>query len=127
MLPNHPVSLTRKNTPRLSGRARDTHIRPAIPSDAAACVRVRGLTRENAVSEERLRALGITVQSWAKDMEDGALPGFVCESDAQLVGYCFGAGKGRRHVKLKSVKDVQAKSLATYLPLALQAAQRAAT
>jgi GNAT superfamily N-acetyltransferase len=54
-------------------------------------VRLRGLTRENAVSEERLRKAGITVESWARDIETGRLPGFVCESDGNLVGYCFGA------------------------------------
>jgi GNAT superfamily N-acetyltransferase len=66
-------------------------LRPAVASDAAACVRIRGLTRENAVSEARLRSAGITVESWARDIETGLLPGFVCESDGSLVGYCFGA------------------------------------
>jgi GNAT superfamily N-acetyltransferase len=66
-------------------------LRPAVASDAAACVRIRGLTRENVVSEARLRSAGITVESWARDIETGLLPGFVCESDGSLVGYCFGA------------------------------------
>lgn len=65
-------------------------IRPALPSDAAECVRMRGLTRENAVSEERLRSMGITAESWASDIASGSRPGFVCRSDDRLVGYCFG-------------------------------------
>jgi hypothetical protein len=40
-------------------------------------------------------------------------------------GHLEGSGKGRRHVKLHSAKDIQTKCLAHYLPLALQAAQRA--
>ncbi len=65
----------------------------ARPDDAGACVRLRGLTRENAVSEERLREYGVTVQSWAADIESGALPGWVARSAGRIVGYCFGAAK----------------------------------
>jgi len=67
------------------------HFRPAVAGDAAECVRVRGLTRESAISEERLRKAGITVASWANDIERGDLPGFVCESGGRVVGCCFGA------------------------------------
>lgn len=65
----------------------------ARPDDARECVRLRGLTRENAISEERLREYGITVQSWAADIESGALPGWVARSSGELVGHCFGASK----------------------------------
>src|SRR5262245_47261192 len=65
--------------------------RPAVAADAAECVRIRGLTRENAVSVERLRSAGITVDSWANDIANGSLPGFGCESAGAIVGYCFGA------------------------------------
>lgn len=65
--------------------------RTAAPSDIAACVELRGRTRENAVSAERLAAAGITVASWAKDVETGALPGFVCVNEEDTIaGYCFG-------------------------------------
>ncbi|MCC7249010.1 MAG: DUF1801 domain-containing protein [Lysobacter sp.] len=37
-------------------------------------------------------------------------------------GHLEGAGKGRRHLKLRSVADIQTKKLAQYLPLALRAA-----
>ena len=65
----------------------------ARPDDARECVHLRGLTRENAVSEERLRDYGVTVQSWATDIASGALPGWVARSSGELVGYCFGASK----------------------------------
>jgi GNAT superfamily N-acetyltransferase len=68
-----------------------THFRAAVPGDAIECVRIRGLTRENAISAERLRKMGITAESWARDIDNGSLPGFVCESDGRLVGYCFGS------------------------------------
>lgn len=41
---------------------------------------------------------------------------------ADTLGHLEGDGKGRRHIKLYSAKDVKAKSLAHYLPLALAAA-----
>ncbi len=67
------------------------NFRSAVPADTAACVELRGKTRENAVSAERLAAMGITVASWARDVETGALPGFVCEAEHDgIVGYCFG-------------------------------------
>ena len=39
------------------------------------------------------------------------------------LGYLEGGGKGRRHIKLHSAKDIKAKELAHYLPLALEAAR----
>ena len=65
--------------------------RPATPQDAPECVRIRGLTRENAVSAERLASLGITPESWAHDTAIGELPGFIAMADGQMAGYCFGA------------------------------------
>jgi hypothetical protein len=41
--------------------------RIVTPLDALECVRIRGLTRLNAVSVQRLAALGITAESWAND------------------------------------------------------------
>lgn len=67
------------------------HVRPALPSDIAECVRIRGLTRENAVSEERLRQYGISVDSWARDVADGSLIGFIGVAEQGMAGYCFGA------------------------------------
>lgn len=66
------------------------YYRPAIPEDIPECVRLRGRTRENAVSAERLAELGITVASWAGDVQSGALQGFVGIVDGVIVGYCFG-------------------------------------
>lgn len=38
------------------------------------------------------------------------------------LGHLEGGGKGRRHIKLRAVADIQAKEVAHYLPLAWQAA-----
>ena len=65
--------------------------RVAEPEDIATCVDIRGRTRENAVSAERLSEVGITVASWAESVRRGSLPGYVCLADGQIVGYCFGA------------------------------------
>lgn len=68
----------------------DISLSPAVSGDATECVALRGRTRENAVSEARLRELGITAASWGADITSGVLPGYVCRSEGLLAGYCFG-------------------------------------
>jgi len=68
-------------------------IRPAVPADAARCVEIRGRTRQNAVSVQKLAAYGITADSWRDDIQSGALPGYVCVIDKEIVGYCFATRK----------------------------------
>jgi ribosomal protein S18 acetylase RimI-like enzyme len=67
--------------------------RSATPADARDCIRLRGLTRENAIPEDLLASLGITTESWAKDIQDGASAGFVCVAEDEMAGYCFGSSK----------------------------------
>ncbi|APA69471.1 GNAT family N-acetyltransferase [Janthinobacterium sp. 1_2014MBL_MicDiv] len=62
----------------------------ANADDTAAFTELRGKTRQNAVSQERLAEVGITADSWAEMMRSGNLPGHVCHRDGQLAGYCFG-------------------------------------
>jgi len=64
--------------------------RRAVPDDTPACIVLRGLTRENAFSVERLAALGITLESWQAGIADGSLPGHVATEGGKIVGYCFG-------------------------------------
>lgn len=64
------------------------NFRAALASDIAECIQLRGLTRENAVSAERLAELGITQASWAAQVSDGSLPGWIAEQ-GQILGYCF--------------------------------------
>ncbi len=64
--------------------------RAAVALDAVDCVVIRGQTRQNAVSADRLAALGITADSWGRDIQAGRLPGHVCVVDGRTAGYCFG-------------------------------------
>lgn len=64
--------------------------RRALPEDAVECVAMRGKTRQNAFSEEQLRSIGVTEETWKNGIESGSLPGHVCISDGTMVGYCFG-------------------------------------
>lgn len=64
--------------------------RLAIPEDIPACLELRGKTRENAISPERLARMGITIESWAEDLRTGTLPGYVCTDQEVIAGYCFG-------------------------------------
>lgn len=68
----------------------DFMYRKAVPQDAAACIAIRGRTRENAFSEAQLRALGITVDTWGAGIADGSCPGYVCCAGGAIAGYCFG-------------------------------------
>jgi GNAT superfamily N-acetyltransferase len=68
----------------------DLKYRRALPEDVAECVVVRGRTRQNAASEDWLRSIGITSESWGENIRSGALPGHVCIVDGAIVGFCFG-------------------------------------
>jgi len=90
--------------------------RRAVPEDAAECVAVRGRTRENAVSEERLHALGITAESWGADIRSGRLPGHIaCDADGRIVGYCFGSRDEGEIVVLALLPDLEGRGIGRHL------------
>jgi ribosomal protein S18 acetylase RimI-like enzyme len=64
--------------------------RLARPEDAAACIVLRGLTRENAVTAAELADAGITPETWSAGIESGLYPGVVAVDGGKLAGYCFG-------------------------------------
>lgn len=72
---------------------------------------MRGLTRENAVSPERLRDLGITAQSWAEDIRSHTLPGHVCHRGKRLVGYAFGDRVSGEVVVLALLAEAESQGL----------------
>lgn len=65
------------------------HYRNARPDDAAACIDLRGRTRENAFSAAQLAELGITEESWAAGIADGDSIGRVAWEGQRMAGYCF--------------------------------------
>ncbi|MBT8092565.1 MAG: GNAT family N-acetyltransferase [Gammaproteobacteria bacterium] len=69
----------------------NVNYRPALPEDAEECVAVRGRTRQNAASEELLRSIGVTVETWRKNIISDALPGYVCQCEDKIAGFCFGS------------------------------------
>jgi GNAT superfamily N-acetyltransferase len=64
--------------------------RTATPDDTAACIKLRGQTRENAFSLAQLQAIGVTPESWRGGIADGSFPGWLALAGGQIVGYCFG-------------------------------------
>jgi len=64
--------------------------RPAVPEDIAACIDLRGKTRDNSISIQRLRELGVTLESWSGEVADGSMLGHLCLDGERLAGYCFG-------------------------------------
>ena len=65
--------------------------RRATTQDARDCIRIRGLTRDNAIPEQRLAELGITTASWAEGIRSEEVMGYVCLAGNHMVGYGFGS------------------------------------
>jgi GNAT superfamily N-acetyltransferase len=86
-------------------------IQPARAADAAAYIDLRGQTRENAVSAARLASIGITEESWARDMVSGTLVGFTAAQNGALVGYCFGNAHTGEVVVLALLPAVEGRGL----------------
>jgi GNAT superfamily N-acetyltransferase len=91
------------------------HYLPAPADLAAEYIRLRGQTRENAVSADRLRAWGITAESWAQDIRSNILDGFVALADRQLVGYCFGNPRTGEIVVLALSPDFEGRGIGRQL------------
>lgn len=89
--------------------------RQAVPGDGADCVALRGRTRENAVSESRLRSYGITVETWSEDIRAGALSGWICEHAGEMAGYCFGAPETGEVVVLAMLPDFENRGIGRQL------------
>jgi L-amino acid N-acyltransferase YncA len=85
--------------------------RRAAPSDIAACIELRGKTRENAVSVERLRTLGVTHASWSAEVASGDLPGYVCEDEGRIVGYVFADKQSGEIVVLALLPEWEARGI----------------
>ena len=96
-------------------------IRPATPEDAAACVVLRGQTRQNAISATRLAELGITPTSWGEDIRSGVLPGHVAWQGARMVGYCFGESASGEVVVLALLPECEGQGLGRRLLLQVMA------
>jgi GNAT superfamily N-acetyltransferase len=64
--------------------------RAATPDDVPRCIVVRGMTRQNAITVERLASYGITAASWGDAVRQGRQAGFVGLCEGDIVGYCFG-------------------------------------
>ena len=68
----------------------DIIFRAARPEDVAACIDIRGRTRENAFSIEQLAAVGVTLETWSAAVGDGSLVGHVATAGGRMAGYCYG-------------------------------------
>lgn len=59
------------------------------PKDAGEVLRVRSATRQNALTTEELVARGITPESTARILDEGA-KGWVCEESGEILGFSMG-------------------------------------
>lgn len=69
---------------------REVSFRDLREQDIEKIFDVRGATRENAISRERLAAMGITPASVAGNLAARATRGWVCSSGSRIVGFCIG-------------------------------------
>src|SRR5450432_3701781 len=93
----------------------DMDIRLAIPGDIPECAALRGRTRENAISVEQLAAMGITVDSWAAEVESGLLTGYVCVVREAIVGYCFGENASGEILVLAVLPNYESRGIGSRL------------
>lgn len=66
--------------------------REARPADVEDMFSVRGRTRQNPIQREQLAVFGIAPASIAMSMRSGAVKGWVCLHNDNLVGFCIGDG-----------------------------------
>lgn len=85
--------------------------RRAVPEDTPACVILRGKTRENAFSVERLAEAGVTPEGWQAAIADGSLPGHVATVGDEIVGYCFGERETGEIVVLALLPDYEGRGV----------------
>lgn len=90
-------------------------IEPARAEEAPSFVRLRGLTRENAVSEARLASLGITARTWAEQVRTGLLLGFTATQHGRLIGYCFGNVESGEVVVLALLPEAEGHGVGKHL------------
>jgi len=72
-------------------RAKNMNVRPIKTADVPALIELRGRTRENAILPERLRALGITPESVARQLAT-THRGWLCEEEGRIAGFAIGDG-----------------------------------
>ena len=89
--------------------------RPATPNDSLVCIVLRGRTRQNPISVERLAAMGITVESFAGEIRSGLLAGYVCTDDHAIVGYCFGNQTSGEVVVLALLPEYEGRGIGRHL------------
>lgn len=68
------------------------NFRPIEPADLPEMIEVRGSTRENPLSREALRQLGITEESTARLLRTSHR-GWLCEENGRIVGFSIGDAK----------------------------------
>lgn len=85
--------------------------RTARAADVAVCIDIRGLTRENSITAERLASLGITRDTWSASVTDGSLRGVVCISGGRVIGYCFGEPRSGEVVVLALLPEYEGKGI----------------
>lgn len=67
--------------------------RTANVLDLNRCFEIRGLTQDNAFSENDLTAIGVTKNLWSTLIEDGTLIGNIASINELTIGFCIGDTK----------------------------------
>lgn len=89
--------------------------RVAVPQDAAACIDLRGRTRENSFSREELSTLGVNEESWANGIADGRMVGYIGDVEGRMIGYCFGDRDSGEVVVLALLPEYEGRGVGKFL------------
>lgn len=76
---------------------------------------VRGATRENAISRERLAGMGITPASVAENLVAGRTRGWVCACESRIVGFCIGESAGGEVLVLAVLPEFEGRDIGKML------------
>lgn len=90
-------------------------VRDARPEDAAACIDLRGRTRENAFSAAQLAERGITVDSWAAGIAQGDSIGRIAWDSERMAGYCFAGRDSGEVLVLALLPDYEGRGIGRQL------------
>ena len=68
----------------------EIEFRDAKAEDFGRCVEIRGMTRDNPITADILKDIGVTEETWVPLIENKSIVGAVSESPEGVVGFCNG-------------------------------------
>ena len=84
-------------------------------SDIESMFSVRGRTRQNPISKERLASYGVTSETSAANMSSGRVKGWACIHESSLVGFCNGDSSNGEILVLAVLPEYEGRGVGKHL------------